>query len=126
MDPRQRQYILVGLLLAGLLAAMMLFTGLRRLARLRREAQVLWSEHERLFTHAQYRLAAQKHQALAAQTTGAERLEHLRQARALLDQALATRGPGDEDIGRILSDTRAMVDRELAAAQAAAESEAPT
>ncbi len=110
MEPDRMVAVLVGLTAAGLLSVVMLWYGFKRLGQIRRRSVELTGEHERLLLHSQTRLAAQRQQALAEQSSGAERVEHLQRAHELWREALRSRRPDDAETEQHLRETIELVE----------------
>jgi hypothetical protein len=118
MSPSQQQVLplLAGMAVVLLVTFLMVVGGIRRVVAIRRQMVGLSEEHERLFVHAQTRMAAQKKQALAEQASGDERREHLAEALVLWRQAMQTRDPKDAYSAEFIDNQIAMIEQDLAEA----------
>lgn len=116
MDPAAVDKARLMLLVLGFVfvfGVALLIYGLRRIAAIQRRTSELSMEHRRLFSHVQYRLAAQKEHARAEAAAGAERVPHLVRALALWRLANQQRAPGDDAIYREVTTTIGMIETEL-------------
>ena len=105
--------VLVGLAAAFVLAIVMVVHGFRRLAWIRSRTQDLRSEHERLLYHSQYRIAAQKEQAMAEQAEGEQQIEHFRRSLELWRRANQTRRPDDEETFEFIGGIVGLIEERL-------------
>lgn len=112
---------LLVMLFALVVSMALVVQGLRRVFGIRRKALALSEEHERVALHAQYRLAGQRYQAMAAAAEGEERIAHLRQAIEMWRLANQNRDPGDEDTYEHIKRIIALIEEELTALGAAPE-----